>query len=218
MTDHNDFVAQGLVRSYSDTLRSQQRHNGNDARDDSRRRLEDAFCEEVEQQDALAKLLQEAMSRHAKPNSTAAGLANIPNSRQASDKLKARYEELEGAMKAFQEAFPEAKVTTGTTRAISWSSLLQSVADLKQQQEDKSKKSFLHQPKKRFHKVCDAINNHSSALKMLPQGDKYTSIITGSIETITKVRMSTRITAFKAEKDSRLRSTTSTSAKTLQLL
>jgi hypothetical protein len=93
-------------------------------------------------------------------------------------------------MKAFQDAFPEAKVTSGTNRAISWSSLLQSVTDLKQQQEEKSKKSFMHQPKKRFHKVCDIINNHSNALKMLPQGDKYTSIITGSIETITKVRVS----------------------------
>jgi hypothetical protein len=90
-------------------------------------------------------------------------------------------------MKMFQDAFPEAKITEGTNRAISWSSLFQAVTDLRNQHEDKSKKSFMHQPKKRFHRVCDVINNHSSALKILPQGDKYTSIITGSIETITKV-------------------------------
>ena len=186
MEDSNDFVARGLVRSYSDSLRQQHRQNGPEEPESSRRRLENAFCDEVDRQDALASLLQEAMSKYASPGSIAVQYANI-NSRLASEKLKARYDELEAAMKEFQNAFPDAKVTSGTKRAISWSSLLQSVTDLKQQQEEKSKKSFLHQPKKRFHKVCDIINNHSNALKMLPQGDKYTSIITGSIETITKV-------------------------------
>jgi hypothetical protein len=63
MTDHSDFVAQGLVRSYSDSLRAQQRENGAEEPQASRRRLENAFCEEVEKEDALATLLQEAMSR-----------------------------------------------------------------------------------------------------------------------------------------------------------
>jgi hypothetical protein len=190
MTDHNDFVARGLVRSYSDNLRSQQRQNGPPEREDSRRRLENAFCEEVERQDAFATLLQEATSRYTLvPGLRSDNCAN-KHRRPASEKLKARYEELEAAMKAFQDAFPEAKVASETNRAISWSSLLKSVTDLKLEQDEKSKKGFLNQPKKRFHNICDAINNHSTVLKMLPQGDKYTSIITGSIETITKVCMS----------------------------
>jgi hypothetical protein len=70
MTDHSDFVARGLVRSYSDSLRSQHRQNGPEQQENSRRRLEDAFCEEVELQDALASLLQGAMSRYASHTST----------------------------------------------------------------------------------------------------------------------------------------------------
>ena len=68
MTDHNDFVVRGLVRSYSDHLRSQQQQRqqqqqrGPGELEGPRRRLENAFCEEVERQDALASLLQGAMS------------------------------------------------------------------------------------------------------------------------------------------------------------
>lgn len=63
MTDHPDFVAQDLVRSYSDSLRTQQRGRGTEEMQTPRAVVEDAFCEEVERQDALAALLREAMSR-----------------------------------------------------------------------------------------------------------------------------------------------------------
>lgn len=60
MTDHADFVVRSLVRTYSDTLKKSQ--DGDDNKSPPQRMLEEALCEEVEQQDALAALLQQAAS------------------------------------------------------------------------------------------------------------------------------------------------------------
>lgn len=61
MTDHPEFVARQLVRSYSDSLRAGQ--GANRERSPPKQRLEEAFVEEVEREDALAALLQNATSR-----------------------------------------------------------------------------------------------------------------------------------------------------------
>ncbi|KAJ4305939.1 hypothetical protein N0V90_001472 [Kalmusia sp. IMI 367209] len=167
-----DFVARGLVRSWSDTLRARQRQNAADDTNNSRNILENAFCEEVEKEDALMSMLQEAMAS--------------PRSNPASQKLKERYDELEAAMKAFKDTFSAVDSIGKTNQGLSWTSLLESVNKLKKQHDDRSTKSFMHRPKKGFQRVCNVINDHSNVLKMLPQGDKYTSIVTGSLETITK--------------------------------
>lgn len=52
-----------------------------------------------------------------------------------------------------------------------------------------SRKGFSGKSKKHFHSVCDTINNHMGVLKILPQGDKYTAPITGTLELIVKVRV-----------------------------
>lgn len=64
MTDHPEFVARQLVRSYSDKLRAGQ--NANRDKSPPKQRLEEAFVEEVEREDALATLLQNASSRYLK--------------------------------------------------------------------------------------------------------------------------------------------------------
>jgi hypothetical protein len=63
MTDHPNFVIRSLVRSYSDNLNDKSQSNDN--RSPSRRMVEEAFCEEVERQDALAALMQQAASKYA---------------------------------------------------------------------------------------------------------------------------------------------------------
>ena len=61
MTDHPDFIARNLVRTYSDSLRNAQSSDRETS--PPRHRLEDALIEEVERQDALAALLQDATAR-----------------------------------------------------------------------------------------------------------------------------------------------------------
>jgi len=63
MRDKIDFVARGLVRSWSDTLRTRQTNSSDDQMSASSRTLENAFCEQVEKEDALIALLQEAVAR-----------------------------------------------------------------------------------------------------------------------------------------------------------
>jgi len=63
MGDEVDFVARGLVRKWSDTLRARQRNNGGDHMLTSSRALENAFCEQVEKEDALMALLRKAVAR-----------------------------------------------------------------------------------------------------------------------------------------------------------
>ena len=102
--------------------------------------------------------------------------------------LKARFAELEATVEAFNEAFPDIGKENGSSRSLSWFSLNQTISRLQAQHGAKSKSGFHGKSKKRFHGVCDVINNHMNALKLLPQGDKYTAPICGSLEMIVKVR------------------------------
>ena len=45
-------------------------------------------------------------------------------------------------------------------------------------------------PQELFHKLMKNFNAHSDLLRIIPQGDKYTSLLTGSISTIVKVSLS----------------------------
>lgn len=74
-----------------------------------------------------------------------------------------------------------------SVKAISWSSLRQTVTRLQTQHDAKAKKGLTGQSKSHFHRICEKIDNHSHFLKILPQGDKYTSLVCGSLEVIVKV-------------------------------
>ncbi|KAH7378243.1 hypothetical protein BKA66DRAFT_466879 [Pyrenochaeta sp. MPI-SDFR-AT-0127] len=167
MTEHSEFVARDLVRSFSNSLK------GPDSivREISSPRLiiEGALQNEVDLEDEIAGLLRLATA-----------------SQHNSASLTARYQELEAALGKFQNAFQDKHLEVGELPALSWSSLTHRISQLKTQYDGKAKKNFQGQAKRKFHSVCETINNHSNVLKMLPHGDKYTSLICGSLETIIK--------------------------------
>lgn len=41
---------------------------------------------------------------------------------------------------------------------------------------------------KSFHKVCGTLDSHSTMLKILPEGNEYISIFTGTLTTVIRVR------------------------------
>jgi hypothetical protein len=61
MADTSAFVARDLVRTYSNTLNGSQ--SGKSSSESPQERLESALKEEVEREDALASLIQNAASR-----------------------------------------------------------------------------------------------------------------------------------------------------------
>lgn len=60
MTDCPEFVARNLVRTFSNTLNNNEKEES--SKSPSQKKLEEALREEVQQQDSLAALLQEAIS------------------------------------------------------------------------------------------------------------------------------------------------------------
>ena len=105
----------------------------------------------------------------------------------ATDKLKAQRQELEVALVEFTDALPES-MKTAQLDSQSWESLYNMIRKLQRQHEAKHSKGLLGQTKQRFHRICETIENHSSALKLIPTESEYTSIICGTLGTITKVR------------------------------
>ena len=65
MADQTSFVAREYVRTYSDGLRSIQSPDSGDT--SPRERLESALKDEIERQDALTALIQQAFSRFVEP-------------------------------------------------------------------------------------------------------------------------------------------------------
>jgi hypothetical protein len=99
--------------------------------------------------------------------------------------LNARYKELEAALETFR------KITGGNQpKASSWSSLTQNITKIRNQYDTKASTGFQGKSKRLFHSICETLNNHSNVLKILPQGDKYTSLVCGSLEVIIKVILS----------------------------
>jgi hypothetical protein len=87
-------------------------------------------------------------------------------------------------MSKFQALVDDRLPDAGRPKAFSWSTVTQSISQAKTQYDAGGTKG---QVRKRFHTVCDVLENHSNMLKILPQGDKYTSLICGSVETIIQV-------------------------------
>jgi hypothetical protein len=40
-----------------------------------------------------------------------------------------------------------------------------------------------------FHRFCGSLNSHSNLIKLLPEGNEYVSVFTGTLNAIIKVRM-----------------------------
>lgn len=104
-----------------------------------------------------------------------------------SGELREHFAQLKAVVEEFNERFPDIAKQNGSSKSLSWKSLQQNVLRLKNQHEAKSQGGFVGSSKKGFHGVCATINDHLSLLKILPQGEKFTAPICGSVEIIVKV-------------------------------
>ena len=88
-------------------------------------------------------------------------------------------------MRKFQEFVPEASKIT--TTAACWADVELAVQDVQSQWNTKVKESHFGRTKQWLRKMCDGLNNHSSAMKLLPSESVYTSLVAGSVTMILKV-------------------------------
>ncbi len=112
--------------------------------------------------------------------------------------LEEQCKELVSIWKSFQVLFPEAKdsnvtvVGAGTIPTVD--GLLRAVQKAEADWQDKRKSSF-GKAKGRFLAFLDTMNDHSYLFSFIPQGDKYTSLITGVVSSVVKVRPTRTSTA-----------------------
>jgi hypothetical protein len=95
--------------------------------------------------------------------------------------LRVLQEESEQLKKLLEEAFPGSKKDTW-----SYDDLLSEV-DASQKAWADKKRLGRGKPQELFHRLMKNLNAHSDLLKLLPEGDKYTSILTGSLTAMIKV-------------------------------
>ncbi|UPX15183.1 uncharacterized protein EKO05_0005640 [Ascochyta rabiei] len=160
--DSSDLLAQKLVRAYSNSLKME--HDNNPKDDTGRRKLEDAFVEETECEEALTALFQ----------------SPSPSSRVPPE-LQEEYDKLKATMEKFKSTFPDIAGGDVPLKSVSWASLHQTVSNLQTLHKKRSGKA-----KKGFHEVCATIGSHLTFLKLIPQGENYTAPICGSLELIVK--------------------------------
>ncbi len=94
--------------------------------------------------------------------------------------------ELLHSMKAFQSSVPDQLKTPELP--TNWTEVNTTVSHIQKQWESQRKYSQISRAKAWVRKMCDGMNNHSMALKMLPSEPEYISLISGSIAMIIKVR------------------------------
>lgn len=58
--------------------------------------------------------------------------------------------------------------------------------------EAKRKEGRTGKAKTYFHKFCGVLKSHSAVIQILPQGNEYVSLFTGTLNTILKVRCHSR--------------------------
>lgn len=97
---------------------------------------------------------------------------------------KAKQQLLE-AMKKFQDLVPGAKTGELPT---SWSDVASAAFETQARLEAKARDSRSGRVKELVRKVFNGMNNHATALKMLPTESPYVSIVGGSVLMIVKVR------------------------------
>ncbi|KAI9163967.1 hypothetical protein HJFPF1_05602 [Paramyrothecium foliicola] len=88
------------------------------------------------------------------------------------------------AMKKFQEVVPNSLKTTELPR--SWDDVWSVANEAQSLLEAKAKESHAGRAKSWIRKMCNGMNNHSMALKMLPSESEYVSLVAGSVGMIIK--------------------------------
>lgn len=69
----------------------------------------------------------------------------------------------------------------------SWEDVEHVVSSIQAQWATKHKESNVERAKDWVRKMCNGLNNHSTALKMLPSETEWVSVIAGSVSMIIKV-------------------------------
>lgn len=90
------------------------------------------------------------------------------------------------SMKSFQNLFSERLQTAFSPR--SWAEVDLAVSKV-QAQWDLKKKTHAGRAKEWIRKMCNGMNNHSTALKMLPSDSEYVSLVAGAVTMIIKASL-----------------------------
>jgi len=94
-------------------------------------------------------------------------------------------QELLQSMNSFQRLVPEHMRTTSLP--TSWAEVELAVSEVQAQWDTKIKVTRIGQAKEWVRKMCNGMNNHSTALNMLPSGSEYVSLVAGAVTMIIKV-------------------------------
>jgi hypothetical protein len=98
--------------------------------------------------------------------------------------VKAKQELLQ-SMKNFQSLVPEHMRMTSLP--TSWAEVENAVSVVQAQWDTKIKETHIGRAKEWVRRMCNGMNNHSNALKMLPSDSEYISLVAGSVTMIIKV-------------------------------
>ena len=99
---------------------------------------------------------------------------------------KAKRQLLE-SMQKFQHLVPGTK-TVGEV-PFSWGHVLSATSEAQLLWEAKAKDSRVGRVKEWARKMCNGMNNHAQALKMLPAESEYVSLVAGAVSMIIKVNI-----------------------------
>ncbi|KDN64255.1 hypothetical protein CSUB01_01348 [Colletotrichum sublineola] len=92
--------------------------------------------------------------------------------------------ELRQVMQSFQALVPNH--LSEATSPRSWDDVMQAVTTVQAQWDSKYIDSNIERAKERVRKMCNGLNNHSTALKMLPSETEWVSVIAGTVSMVVK--------------------------------
>ena len=104
--------------------------------------------------------------------------------------LAKQSKELADAWVKFQRSLPEDHQEKIPTSPPSIDVLLDAVETARSKRTQALSTTKLGKTKQGFEKVCKSLDNHDSLMAMIPSGDKYICLLTGSLSAIVKVCIS----------------------------
>ena len=119
--------------------------------------------------------------------STSPADTNIHSGSREEILLASSTDELAKAYKAFQKCLPkghEARIEDGPPRI---KSVVEAVATADSTWKKNRESTKAGRMKTLFSKVCGSLNGHKDLFAVLPSGDKYVCLVTGSVSAIVKV-------------------------------
>jgi hypothetical protein len=93
-------------------------------------------------------------------------------------------------MKRFQDLVPGAP--RNNELPTSWDEVRSAALDAQAGWETKMKEGRASKAREWIRKMCNGLNNHATALKMLPTETEYVSVIAGAVTMVIKVRCRSR--------------------------